>query len=222
MHDIARANILAAKSDVTDEVFNVASGTRNQPAGTCRDAARASWDRPLEPQHAEARKVNGVTAPAGRHQQGEQASRLRGRDLARGRAPRPGRLVASESAPHRCGGRAMNVSRSHASGRQAVPRRARGRRRPARHPVRMGHAGARSRGVRARIRRVLSARRTPARFRTARRRFTWRCAPSASGPATKSSPSAIRSSPRRTPSAIAAPCRSLSTSRPTASTSIRR
>ncbi len=26
VHDIARANLLAAKSDVTDEVFNVASG----------------------------------------------------------------------------------------------------------------------------------------------------------------------------------------------------
>ena len=30
--DIARANVLAAESDATDEVFNVASGDRDEPA----------------------------------------------------------------------------------------------------------------------------------------------------------------------------------------------
>ena len=38
VHDIARANILAAKSDVTDEVFNVASGTETSLRRTGRDA----------------------------------------------------------------------------------------------------------------------------------------------------------------------------------------
>ena len=44
----------------------------------------------------------------------------------------------------------------------------------------------------------------PARCRTARPRFIWRCAPSGSAPATKSSRSAIPSSPPQTPFAIAA------------------
>ena len=34
VRDVARANILGAKTDVSDEVFNVASGTRNQPRAT--------------------------------------------------------------------------------------------------------------------------------------------------------------------------------------------
>ena len=85
---------------------------------------------------------------------------------------------------------------------------------------RLDHAGAGGRRLRARVRRASSARRTPARCRTARRRCTWRCWPSASGPATRSSPSAIPSSPPPTPSATAARRRCSSTSSPTPSTSI--
>ncbi|MDR9771693.1 NAD-dependent epimerase/dehydratase family protein [Rhizobium hidalgonense] len=58
--DIARANILAAKSDVTDEVFNVASGTEIsllELAKMLSDVMGSS----LEPEHKEARTVNGVT-----------------------------------------------------------------------------------------------------------------------------------------------------------------
>jgi UDP-glucose 4-epimerase len=58
--DIARANILAAKSDVTDEVFNVASGKEIsllELAKMLSDIMGSS----LEPQHKEARTVNGVT-----------------------------------------------------------------------------------------------------------------------------------------------------------------
>lgn len=58
--DIARANVLAAKSDVTDEVFNVASGREIsllQLAQMLSDIMGSS----LEPQHKEARTVNGVT-----------------------------------------------------------------------------------------------------------------------------------------------------------------
>lgn len=58
--DIARANILAAKSDVTDEVFNVASGREIsllELAKMLSDIMGSS----LEPQHKEARTVNGVT-----------------------------------------------------------------------------------------------------------------------------------------------------------------
>ncbi|MBY5455913.1 NAD-dependent epimerase/dehydratase family protein [Rhizobium leguminosarum] len=58
--DIARANLLAAKSDVTDEVFNVASGREIsllELAQMLSDVMGSS----LEPQHKEARAVNGVT-----------------------------------------------------------------------------------------------------------------------------------------------------------------
>lgn len=58
--DIARANLLAAKSDVTDEVFNVASGKEisllelAQMLSSVMGVSHA-------PEHREARTVNGVT-----------------------------------------------------------------------------------------------------------------------------------------------------------------
>ncbi|MFE9691062.1 NAD-dependent epimerase/dehydratase family protein [Micromonospora sp. NPDC005806] len=58
--DIARANILAARADVTDEVFNVASGTET----SLRELAQALSDvmkSDLAPEHGPARAVNGVT-----------------------------------------------------------------------------------------------------------------------------------------------------------------
>ncbi len=57
--DIARANILAAKSDVTDEVFNVASGEETSLLELAQKLTRimGSW---IEPTHAPARKVNAV------------------------------------------------------------------------------------------------------------------------------------------------------------------
>ncbi|MFR9780647.1 NAD-dependent epimerase/dehydratase family protein [Micromonospora sp. MS34] len=58
--DIARANILAARADVTDEVFNIASGTET----SLRELAQALSDvmkSDLAPEHGPARAVNGVT-----------------------------------------------------------------------------------------------------------------------------------------------------------------
>ncbi|MCO8271750.1 NAD-dependent epimerase/dehydratase family protein [Actinoplanes sp. TRM 88003] len=58
--DIARANILAARADVTDEVFNIASGTET----SLRELAQALSDvmkSDLEPEFGPARAVNGVT-----------------------------------------------------------------------------------------------------------------------------------------------------------------
>lgn len=60
VHDIARINLLAAKSKVTDEVFNVASGREtslNELARLLADAMGST----LEPEYAPARKVNPVT-----------------------------------------------------------------------------------------------------------------------------------------------------------------
>nr|WP_204347332.1 NAD-dependent epimerase/dehydratase family protein [Rhizobium laguerreae] len=58
--DIARANLLAAKSDVTDEVFNVASG-REISLRELAQMLSSIMGVSLEPQHKEARAVNGVT-----------------------------------------------------------------------------------------------------------------------------------------------------------------
>jgi UDP-glucose 4-epimerase len=59
VHDIARANLLAAQSDVTDEVFNVASGKET----SLRELAELLthvMGASLEPQFGPARKVNAV------------------------------------------------------------------------------------------------------------------------------------------------------------------
>lgn len=60
VRDIARANLLAAESDLTDEVFNVANGTET----SLRDLALALLDAmgaDLELEYGPARSVNGVT-----------------------------------------------------------------------------------------------------------------------------------------------------------------
>jgi UDP-glucose 4-epimerase len=60
VHDIARINILAARTSVTDEVFNVASGRETSLNELARLLADA-MDSPLMPEYAPARKVNPVT-----------------------------------------------------------------------------------------------------------------------------------------------------------------
>ncbi|MDB5540178.1 MAG: nucleoside-diphosphate-sugar epimerase [Devosia sp.] len=59
VQDIAWANMLAAKSAVTDEVFNVASGEETSLADLARGLARA-MGADIEPEFAPARKVNPV------------------------------------------------------------------------------------------------------------------------------------------------------------------
>ncbi|MBB4187153.1 UDP-glucose 4-epimerase [Sinorhizobium terangae] len=60
VRDIARANLMAARSDVTDEVFNVASGTETSLRELALLLARI-MGASLEPQLEPARKVNAVT-----------------------------------------------------------------------------------------------------------------------------------------------------------------
>jgi UDP-glucose 4-epimerase len=61
VRDIARANVLAAESDVTDEVFNVASGTETSLRELAQGLLEAMGASGLEPVHGPARAVNGVT-----------------------------------------------------------------------------------------------------------------------------------------------------------------
>ncbi|NLS07929.1 NAD-dependent epimerase/dehydratase family protein [Rhizobium sp. P32RR-XVIII] len=60
VRDIARANVLAAMCDVTDEVFNVASGEETSLLELARILSGIMGSS-LEPQHHPARTVNGVT-----------------------------------------------------------------------------------------------------------------------------------------------------------------
>ncbi|KWV59952.1 NAD-dependent epimerase [Rhizobium altiplani] len=59
VHDIARANLLAAQSDVTDEVFNVASGSETSLRELAALLTKVMGSS-LEPQFGPARKVNAV------------------------------------------------------------------------------------------------------------------------------------------------------------------
>jgi UDP-glucose 4-epimerase len=60
VRDIARANILAAESDVTDEVFNIASGTETSLRELADGLLEAMGAEGLEPEHGPARSVNSV------------------------------------------------------------------------------------------------------------------------------------------------------------------
>jgi UDP-glucose 4-epimerase len=59
VYDIARANILAAKADVSDEVFNVASGTETSLKELAQKLLRIMGST-LDVEHAPERKVNPV------------------------------------------------------------------------------------------------------------------------------------------------------------------
>ena len=58
--DVARASVLAALSDVTDAVFNVGTGVETSLNELAAMLLKV-MDSPLEPQYAEARKVNPVS-----------------------------------------------------------------------------------------------------------------------------------------------------------------
>ena len=60
VHDIARANILAAKATLTDDVVNVASGVETSLNDLATALLRA-MDSELQPEHGPARKVNAVS-----------------------------------------------------------------------------------------------------------------------------------------------------------------
>lgn len=60
VHDIARANILAAQAPVTDDVYNIATAQEISLAGLA-DALLKAMDSDLTPEFGPARQVNGVT-----------------------------------------------------------------------------------------------------------------------------------------------------------------
>jgi UDP-glucose 4-epimerase len=60
VHDIARANVLAARADVTDAVYNIGSSTETSLKELAW-AVLGAMDSDLVPEHGPARVVNGVT-----------------------------------------------------------------------------------------------------------------------------------------------------------------
>ena len=61
VEDVARAYLLAAISDVTDDVFNVGSGTETSLRDLCRALCDATGHEGMEPVFEPPRKVNPVT-----------------------------------------------------------------------------------------------------------------------------------------------------------------
>jgi UDP-glucose 4-epimerase len=60
VRDVARANILAASSTVTDAVYNVASGVETSLTDLARMLLEV-MQSPMQPSHADARKINPVS-----------------------------------------------------------------------------------------------------------------------------------------------------------------
>ncbi len=60
VHDIARANLFAARAGVTDAVYNIATGTETSLRGLAV-ALLAAMDSSLQPEHGPARPAGGVT-----------------------------------------------------------------------------------------------------------------------------------------------------------------
>jgi UDP-glucose 4-epimerase len=58
--DCVRANILALKSDVSDDVFNVATGIETSLNELCLSMLEQSGRTDLQPEYREERKINGV------------------------------------------------------------------------------------------------------------------------------------------------------------------
>jgi UDP-glucose 4-epimerase len=59
VEDVARANLLAAQSDVTDEVFNVGTGIQTSLNGLCQLLLRLTNSK-MQPEYREARAVANV------------------------------------------------------------------------------------------------------------------------------------------------------------------
>ena len=93
IEDVARANLLAAAADVTDEVFNVASGDGDEPARARPAADRGDGLRRVGRVRPRAVGQQGP-APTRRHDARARAARLRGRGRPR-RGPAAARRVVA-------------------------------------------------------------------------------------------------------------------------------
>ena len=98
--DIARANLLAARVDATDEVFNIGSGTETSLRRARAGAAARDGQRPAAGVRAAARRQRGDPAP-GRRLAGRRTPRLEGRGRPGRRPAAAGHMVAGASGADR-------------------------------------------------------------------------------------------------------------------------
>ena len=183
--DIARANLLAAESDVTDGVFNIGDGTETSLLELAEALLEvmgvATW------RSSSARRARSTGSPGG--WPSSSAAARAARFEAGGRPARPG--CASWST----GGGARAAASAH-DPRHEARGSARTRRRPRPTPSRSGWVAQGPRVAEFERRSPsASARRTASPSRPAPRRCTWRCTCSASARATRSSCRRSRSSP---------------------------
>ena len=116
--DIARANVLAAASDVTDETFNIACSTETS-LGELAEMLLKVMDSDLDVEYGPARAVNGVTRRlADISKAREQLGWVPEIDLEEGLTP-PRRLVARASASTRASSRRWRRRRDAGPVRQA-------------------------------------------------------------------------------------------------------
>jgi len=93
IEDVARANLLAAEADASDEVFNVAKRRRDEPARPCSPANRGDGFRPLRSVRSRAERQQGAPATGG-HRARTRPARLRSGGRPRGRTAEARAVVA--------------------------------------------------------------------------------------------------------------------------------
>ena len=85
VEDVARANILAACSDVDDDVFNIGTGVQTSLL-SCADLCCALPGSSLQPEHREARSVGNVQRRRAAIEKAAKDARVPCRRVAAGRA----------------------------------------------------------------------------------------------------------------------------------------
>ena len=210
--DIARANVLAAASDVTEGVYNVASGAETSLLELAEALLRVMGsDLPVE--HGPERAVNGVVRRLADTSAARARPRLRRRRRPRGGSARARRVVAPLREEIAAGPQRGDPHEPHQRDAAMAGRRG-GRRGHRGDRVRLGRPGTTGRRVRAALRRDASRPSTPSPSPAAPPHCTWRSSLPASAPATTWSCRRSRSSPPPTRRRTSGPARCSPTSTP--------
>ena len=103
VEDVARANVLAMESDVSDQVFNVASGEETSLLGLLEALLRAVGMEHVAPEFLPERAVNPVPRRLADTSKAEKLLGFRAKSVARGRFAAVGRLAEGSHRPRSAG-----------------------------------------------------------------------------------------------------------------------